>query len=148
MDAVIDHIESRDVEWRGMGWNAEAKSLALADGIVWHTVMLADDITIQHELPSVWSGHLGRAHPISQESPVIIVLHKADLVALLLLRNGEAVLLCYHSSLGLRVILERKHRPVEMLLADRPERVGLILHAIGGLRDDHAWRSPRRASSL
>ena len=110
----------------------KVQALSLSDGVMGDSLMFSEDHAVfVHKVSA--SRNIGRL--ALDKSGIIVIRHKADLHAVLLLCHGETTVLGDLSHLILRVITDGHQRLGKLELGQVVERVGLVLRRRHGIAD-------------
>ena len=122
--AIVFRIQFDDINRLGRG---DAQALALADGVKFNAVMVAQHLAVQiHDFAAM----LLREAGLLEEAAVIVVRHETDFHALFLVRRLELAMPRHFPRVALGLFAERKNRARELVLPQREQKITLVLARI------------------
>ena len=122
--AIIFRIQFHDINRLGRG---DAEALALADGVKFDAVVMAEHVAVQiHDFAAM----LLHEVRLLEKAAVIVVRHEADFHALLLVGGLELAMPRHFARVALGLFAERKNRARELVLPQREQEITLVLPRI------------------
>src|ERR1035437_7669441 len=112
-DTIILRIQFDDVDRLR---RRDAETFALADGVKFNAVAMAEDVTVQIHNLSAMLLHKVRG---LEKAAVIVVRHETDFHALLLVGVFEIAMPRHFARVALGLFAERKNRASELILPQR-----------------------------
>ena len=123
-DTVVLRVEFHDVNRLRRG---DAEPLTLADGVKLDTVVFPQDRSVKiYDLAAMFLDKVG----LLEKSALVVVRHKTDFHALLLVRRLEVAMPRHFARIALGFPAKRKQRACELILPERKKEITLVLPRI------------------
>ena len=129
-DAVVLRVQFDHIDRLGRG---DAESFALADGVKFNAVVMAEDVAVHiHDLAAM----LLHEVRLLEKAAVIVVRHEADFHALFLVGGLELAMPRHFARVALGLFAERKNRARQLVLPQRKQEIALVLLQIASALEE------------